>query len=107
VHTKIKLLSLLFVFGAVFFGLTACGAEDRGAGPKLELAPVSVLPDRIRQAPPTVQEAYRFAVANQELVSQFPCYCGCVDAGHKSNLDCYIQEVQPDGSIIFDEHAFG
>jgi hypothetical protein len=106
-QTNIKFLVKLFVFGALAVGMTACGGGEQASGGDLELAPVSVLPDRIRQAPPTVQEAYRFTVANQELVSQFPCYCGCVDAGHQSNLDCYIQDVQPDGSIIFDEHAFG
>lgn len=47
-------------------------------------------------------EAYRFAVANPDLLSQIPCYCGCAKLGepHKSNKHCYLKD---DGT--FDEHA--
>src|SRR3990172_12739596 len=49
-------------------------------------------------------EGYRFAAANQELLSQLPCYCGCVNLSggqsHKSLKNCYIKE---DGT--FDDHA--
>ncbi len=27
--------------------------------------------------------------------------------GHTSNLSCYISAIEPDGSIVFDEHASG
>jgi hypothetical protein len=105
-RTQTRLLICSLVVLGLTVVLIACSA-DEGAGPEIVLAPASVLPDHIRQGPQTVQEAYRFAVANQELISQFPCYCGCVHAGHESNLDCYIQEVQADGTIVFDDHAFG
>lgn len=49
-------------------------------------------------------EGYRFAVANQELISQIPCYCGCArlsgEQNHKSLKNCYLKD---DGS--FDAHA--
>lgn len=49
-------------------------------------------------------EGYRFAVANQELISQIPCYCGCArlsgGQNHKSLKNCYLKD---DGS--FDAHA--
>jgi hypothetical protein len=100
-----RLLITFLVLGLAI-GLVGCSSADSGDR-EIELASVSQLPDHIQQAPITVQEAYRFAVANQELVSQFPCYCGCVHAGHDNNLDCYIQEVREDGTILFDDHAFG
>ena len=56
-------------------------------------------------APAVVREAYRFAVANPEPLSQIPCYCACGGVGHESNLDCFIQAVEPDGSVTFDHHA--
>lgn len=87
--------------------LAGCGGKQESAEREIELAPLSAIPSEIQQAPTTVQEAYRFAVANPELVDQFPCYCGCVHVGHGSNLDCYIKQVQADGSIVFDDHAFG
>ena len=35
-----------------------------------------------------------------------PCYCGCGEsAGHKSNLNCFIQEKREDGSIVWDDHG--
>lgn len=71
------------------------------------LAPPSTLPHQIQGAPLVVQEAYRFALANSELLSAIPCYCGCGSMGHTSNLSCYVQEVHRDGSIVFDDHAVG
>ncbi len=77
------------------------------AVPEIQLASASLLSDKVRSAPPVVQEAYRFAIANPEVLSKLPCYCGCGGMGHMSNLDCFIQEVKPDGSIAFDYHALG
>ncbi len=70
------------------------------------LAPESVLPENLRKAPPKVQEAYRFAIANRELLTNVPCYCGC-GAEHKSNAECYIKEVKSDGKIDFDLMSYG
>ncbi|RME41938.1 MAG: hypothetical protein D6796_15140, partial [Caldilineae bacterium] len=50
---------------------------------------------------------YRFAIANPDVLAQYPCYCGCGGMGHKNNRDCYIREMRPDGSIEFETHAFG
>lgn len=54
-----------------------------------------------------VQEAYRMAIANPEILEKYPCYCGCGKMGHQSNLDCFVHDVNPDGSIVFDDHALG
>lgn len=97
---KVTLLAVLG--GLLAVALSACGG---GSARQIELAPASALSPDLRQAPPQVQEAYRFAVANPDLLSQFPCYCGCGAMGHQSNYDCYVQEVLDDGSIIFEEHA--
>ncbi len=74
--------------------------------PEIQLAPVSRLPEQVRRAPPVVQEAYRFAIANPEVLARLPCYCGCGSIGHKSDLDCFIEEFKPDGTIVFGYHAF-
>jgi predicted small secreted protein len=99
---------LFLVTVAFAFILSACGntASPPGRG-EPKLAPESALPGFARDAPPQVKEAYRFAIANPDALKQYPCYCGCDAVGHKSNLDCYVKEVRPDGSIVFDEHAFG
>ena len=102
-----RLFSLLLLALGLSLALVACGGGDQAGDREIRLAPLSDMPEAIQQAPTTVQQAYRFAVANPELVNQFPCYCGCVAVDHMSNLDCYIQETQADGTIVFDNHAFG
>jgi len=64
-------------------------------------------PAGFRQAVPRVQEAYRYAVANEPILRYIPCYCGCAGLGHHSNFDCYVAEQQPGGWIVLDAHGFG
>jgi len=97
------ILLLLMLLGLAL-SAAACGA---GAAGEIELAPLSELPPELQSAPETVREAYRFAIANPELLRQIPCYCGCGGVGHTSNYDCYVAEARPDGSLVFDAHAFG
>jgi len=87
--------------------VSACASPGAPAQAELSLAPESALPDFVKDAPPQVKEAYRFAIANPEVLSAFPCYCGCGAVGHQNNLQCYIKEVRPDGSVEFENHAFG
>jgi hypothetical protein len=88
--------------------LTACGGAAETSSTDIKLAPKSALPDFVQDAPPQVQEAYQFAAANAEILQQMPCYCGCGGVGHMNNLDCYVAEFAPDGSVAaFDNHAFG
>lgn len=100
------------ILAALVIGIGAAwllvGRNDTGPeGTEIQLAPASQLSDKVRQAPPIVQEAYRFAVANPELLEQFPCYCSCGSMSHKSNLNCFVREFHADGSITFDDHALG
>jgi len=96
------LLSFIILL-AVAVVVGACGSAEA----ELSLAPESELPDFVQDAPPQVKEAYRFAIANPDVLSAFPCYCGCGAMGHQNNLQCYIKEVRADGSIEFENHAFG
>lgn len=93
----------------VFVGACASTTDEAGKSSEAEvrLAPASQLSDQVKQAPPVVQEAYRFAIANQEILEKVPCYCGCGNMGHMSNLECFVDEFNPDGSIVFDYHALG
>lgn len=83
--------------------LAGCGSNSAR---EIELAPLEQMPDYVQTAPTNVQEAYRFAVANPELLEQMPCYCGCGGVGHTSNIDCYVKAFNADGSVAeFDNHA--
>jgi len=92
------------VLGLALGIAAACSGKDKV---EVALAPESVLPAGLQSAPSMVREAYRFAVANQDVLSTVACYCGCGAMGHHSNLDCYVQAAQPDGRITFDDHAVG
>jgi hypothetical protein len=105
---KLRSFSVLILLLLVTIpGISACAGPAGTAQEELTLAPESALPDFIQDAAPQVKEAYRFAIANPDVLSAFPCYCGCGAVGHQNNLQCYIKEIHADGSMEFENHAFG
>ena len=118
--------------GATGVALTACGGSqlgrtqppaDDGAGsapadfaarfadfapadePNGDLAKV-VWPAWMDRFDPEVKELYAFQVENGDLMRFMPCFCGChLEDGHRSNRDCYVEAVNPDGSVVFDSMA--
>jgi len=83
---------------AGFPWILAFAAERRG----YKLAPESLLPPDIRRAPEGVREAYRFAIANRDILRYIPCYCGCGAEGHTSNASCYLKDQSTTDRLIFD-----
>ena len=71
----------------------------------IKLAPASALTPELLQLPERAQIAYRFALANQDVLTKIPCYCGCVGVGHEDNRMCYIRSDIGDEQIVFDNHA--
>ena len=131
-HTRRRAIVLLCVSAASAM-VTACGDVSPGAGPSPasrsgadtplqdfsarfarfqpadepngDLAKV-VWPDFVTRAGPEVKRLYEFQVVNGDLTKYMPCFCGCGrDDGHRNNRDCYIREVRPDGSVVFDGMA--
>ncbi len=76
-------------------------------GPATASGGMDGMPDGVRSAPVTVQQAYQFAVANPGTLQQIPCYCGCGAIGHTSNYSCYVTGTDAAGKITYDEHALG
>ena len=64
-------------------------------------------PEQFSKVSARIQETYRFAVANQDLLQWMPCFCGCREWGHTSNASCYVQEVRGDGSVLLDPMSYG
>jgi hypothetical protein len=69
---------------------------------RYKLAPESLLPNDIRNAPNEVREAYRFAIANRDTLRYIPCYCGCGSEGHTSNASCYVKDSSTPENLEFD-----
>lgn len=53
-----------------------------------------------------LRDGYEFALARPDVLQVLPCYCGCgLNAGHRSNLDCFVAGVDRDGRAVFDDHG--
>jgi hypothetical protein len=78
------------------------GGDPFAADNRYKLAPESVLPPDIRKAPDDVREAYRFAIANRDILRYIPCYCGCGEQGHTSNASCYFEDNSTPEKLIFE-----
>lgn len=89
--------------------LSACSSNSTSTKDisGLAMASMSDMPEEVKSAPITVQQAYRFNVANPDVMKQIPCYCGCGKMRHTSNYSCYVQNVDEQGVITYDTHALG
>lgn len=74
---------------------------------KYRLASEMILPEGLRNAPEEIREAYRFAVANRDILRYIPCYCGCGEQGHTSNASCYVKDSSPLDKPEFDSMSVG
>ena len=101
---SIPLLLLLILFSGL---LTVCGDNKPDEDHDLAMASMDGMPADVQNAPVLVQQAYQFNVANPDVMTQIPCYCGCGAMGHTSNYSCYVSGVDADGKVIIDAHALG
>ena len=69
-------------------------------------APQGVLPEIVHHTGHDTVDAYAAALAHPAVLESVPCTCGCMPAlGHRDNLDCYIDEILPDGTVAFSTHG--
>ena len=99
----------LFVFSIIVVLLSAaissCSAKNESSD--LHMMSMDQMPAEVQMAPVTVQTAYQFNAANPDIMKNIPCYCGCGNIGHTSNYDCYVSNVDSNGTVTFDNHALG
>ena len=49
---------------------------------------------------------YQVAGSATDILDYIPCYCGCGEsADHKSNKNCFVDEIREDGSVVWDDHG--
>lgn len=64
------------------------------------------LPEFLNSQSKEIQMVYALAAQVSDELEYVPCYCGCGEsAGHKSNLNCFINEIRDDGSVEWDDHG--
>ncbi len=103
-HKK-TLVSIVALLVLILLVSAGCN-NDQSSKVDIKLAPLSDMPNKVRQASSSVQKAYQFNIANPEIMQEIPCYCGCGAVGHHSNFNCYAK-FNADGSMSFDSHALG
>lgn len=100
-------LSLLLVTLTLILPGTLSACSTKTADHSFPMASMDGMPAEVKSAPVTVQQAYQFAAANPDVMTQIPCYCGCGSMGHTSNYSCYVSNVDASGTITYDSHALG
>jgi hypothetical protein len=56
--------------------------------------------------PEVVTAAFLFAAEHPEITSYVPCFCGCQQAGHKGNHDCFVRSRAANGDVLeWEEHG--
>ena len=69
-------------------------------------ASADILPSFLDDKPEDMRMVYQVAGNATDVLEYMPCYCGCGDsAGHKSNMNCFLDEVREDGSVVWDDHG--
>jgi hypothetical protein len=102
---SLPVLIILVIFSG---SLSACsGQGESNADADLAMAALEQMPAEVQQAPVIVQQAYQFNVANPDVMTHIPCYCGCGAMGHTSNYSCYVSGVDANGKVNYDMHALG
>lgn len=99
---RASLATLLVLLTSVAF-VSGCTSSQDKAEPSAEME----MPDYVQSAPLRVRQAYEFAAQHPDDLAHQPCYCGCGNMGHTSNLSCYIRDIDDKGNITFDNHAAG
>ena len=57
-------------------------------------------------SPELVRQAYVFAAQNPGVLGHVPCYCGCENDGHRSNVDCFVGSRASNGAVeSWDTHG--
>jgi len=102
-----RLMSPKILLLLIFLLISACNSGSSDSLVEMKFYPLDKMPADIQAAPAAVQQAYQYAVANSEIMTHIPCYCGCGAMGHTSNYACYASGQASDGSVIFDTHALG
>ena len=46
-----------------------------------------------------LRDAHTFTADHPEVASYVPCYCGCGNAGHKNNADCFVKARDSQGRV--------
>ncbi|MEK8131474.1 PCYCGC motif-containing (lipo)protein [Paenibacillus filicis] len=117
IHSRIKPALALVLLASI---AVACSPKPEAAGTHAgheqhqmangdiqeTTASAAVLPKFLDKQTEEIRLVYQAAGHATDILKWMPCYCGCGEsAGHQSNMNCFVKEVKPDGSIVWDDHG--
>lgn len=70
-----------------------------------ELPPFPVNPYPAQRPPDVIRAVYTFAARHPEVLHYVPCFCGCQNAGHRDNDDCFIKSRDRKGAPTWEPHG--
>jgi hypothetical protein len=70
-----------------------------------ELPPLPFSPYPPARPPDVVRAVYSFAARHPEVLHYVPCFCGCQNAGHHDNDDCFIKSRDTTGRPTWEPHG--
>ncbi|MDA1093493.1 MAG: PCYCGC motif-containing lipoprotein [Acidobacteria bacterium] len=72
----------------------------------LPMPPLPYVPEMVPRPVELVKRAYVFAAQNPGVLGYVPCYCGCENNGHVSNVNCFVASRAPNGAVeSWDTHG--
>ncbi len=113
----------IFILLAAILVLSACGEKAQPSEKEHDMAhgeqqhvpngdlqevtaSAAILPSFLDDKSEDMRLVYQMAGTATDIIEWMPCYCGCGEsAGHDSNLNCFIDEVREDGSVVWDDHG--
>ena len=93
-------------------GLVLVGAWLMVGRPPVAVAPANSAPAglpaeiarMLERLTPEAKEAYAYALERPDVLEHMPCYCGCGEMGHTSNLSCFVRPGAG-GGVALDSHG--
>ena len=85
-----RITSLLFLCIVIAIIAAGCSSKKEDLTFDKKHQP---LPDYVLNSSDKIQETYVMAATYPEVIAEVPCYCGCGIEGHKSNLDCFVDQI--------------
>ena len=105
-HSVRWLAIILVMLTASGLSITNIQHPPPGPIPATVMAPHGLLPSIVHQIDRETVDAYAAALSHPDVLASVPCTCGCMTVlDHKDNLDCYIDDVLPDGTVAFSTHG--
>lgn len=68
-------------------------------GPGFDMPLIDIEGNHPARPVDVVRDAHIFTADYPEVASYVPCYCGCGNAGHKNNADCFVKGRDAQGRV--------